>query len=466
MLAFSGVHAQSAAAGNPTPFLDTIPTEVYTSLKARLAIDNQNIAEPRAKVKAFIKTLQTDRFDYIVKTFNDDRLIKDSDLNNHVNTIFNSIIKSNPQIPQDASLFMYRSSSPNAVSFGEGTIMLSLSLLSRLENDAQVAFVLSHELAHYYREHTKTAIIRFAQLNFDRDVNKEVRNIRNNQYGQYTRIRELMTGLELSISKHSRTHELEADSVGLSLFLNSPYADAVAPVRTMEILDSIDRPVFSDLLDLKKYFDFKEYPFKETWSVYKKSDTWYYRAEISDTLQTHPGCKRRAIALEKQLQNNSGQRKNLATEEFENIRLQAMIDIIESNYHFNQYGKALFEAMVLAEKFPDNAYLHAMIGKCLYQLYVHQKNHQLGEVLELPDPGFPENYDRLLTFVHNLRLTDIEKIAYYYVTTKPKEYLLHEDFLYAVWLCSRLPVSTLSPISIAQDYRKQFPAGKYRKEMN
>lgn len=464
LLAFSTGYTQLPAVLTPTPVLDTIPPEFYTSLKLKLERDNQNIAEPQSNVKTFIKTLHTQRFDYIVKTFNEDRLMGESALNQYLDIIFKNIIQSNPQIPQDASLFVYRSNSPNATSFGEGTIIVSLSLLSRLENDAQVAFVLSHELAHYYRDHTKNAINRFARLNFDKELSKEVKSIRNSQYGRYTRMKELMKGLELSINKHSRTHEFEADSVGLTLFLNSRYADAIAPVRTMEILDSIDRPVFRDQLDLKKYFDFKEYSFKEIWGVYKKSDTWYFKPDNSDTAQTHPSCKRRGLALERQLQNFSN-KETKPTSEFESIRLQARIDLIESSYHFKQYGKALFDAMVMTEEFSESAYLHGMIGKCLYQLYIHQKNHELGKVLELPDPRFPENYDRLLTFLHILRLTDLEKIAYYYVTTKKIEYFSNEDFLYAVWLCSRLPVSKLSSLSVEEEYMTRFPNGKYRAEM-
>ena len=319
-------------------------------------------------------------------------------------------------------------------------------------------------MAHYYLGHTKAAIEKYAILNFDKEFNKKIKNIQNSQYERYSRMKELMDGTELSFNKHSRLHELEADSVGLQLFFNSPYADNETPVRTMELLDSVDYPIFTDVINLKKWFDFKGYPFNDSWLTYTKSNTWHAKKEISDTARTHPSCAFRARALKSQIAHQSRVAR-YEDQNFRTVKVQSQMDLIEANYHFKRYGKALFEALQMTEKSPDNAYLHAMIGKCLFQLYTSQKNHELGKVLELPDPRFPENYDRFLTFVHALRLNDLEKIAYYYVITRDERFFEDEEFLYAVWLCSQLPVSKLSTFSVEEDYRRLFPKGKYAWQM-
>ena len=139
--------------------------------------------------------------------------------------------------------------------------------------------------------------------------------------------------------------------------------------------------------------------------------------------------------------------------------------MIHSDFHFKDYGRALFRALLLADRYPDNVYLQAVIGKSLYQIFVYQQNHELGKVLELPDPRFPENYDRFLTFVHSLRLMELSSLAYHYVTTRPPMSFEDEEFLYAVWLCSTLQVSKLSPDKVKEEYADRFPRGKYIKHM-
>jgi hypothetical protein len=182
-------------------------------------------------------------------------------------------------------------------------------------------------------------------------------------------------------------------------------------------------------------------------------------------LETHPDCKRRAVALERQRQRLGEQSSGSTAGRVPWIREKSQFEMIHSDYHFKNYGRALFGALLLADRYPDNIYLQAIISKSLYQLFVYQQNHELGKVLELPDPRFPENYDRFLTFMHSLRLMEISSLAYYYATTRPVVSFEDEEFLHALWLCSRLQVSKLSPDKVKEEYMERFPRGKYLKQM-
>jgi hypothetical protein len=375
------------------------------------------------------------------------------------------IQKVNPRLPHDVSVFVYRSSVPNAICFGEGTIAFALSLLARLESEDQLACVLCHELAHYASKHADLKVRELAQLNYDKQLNKQVKNIKSSTYGQYTKLKDLMSGLELSLNYHSREKEFEADSIGLSLFLNTRY-NSMAPIRAMEILDSVDRSMYQSSLDIKKFFNFKNYPYRATWGEYTKSDTWFAKRNEVDSLKTHPSCKKRSLALQRQLvAAGKWSKVNVLgkNDTFSYIRTTSEFELVESEYHFKEYGKAMFRSMMMLERFPNNAYLHGMIGKSICKLYWSQRDHTLGKVLELPDPRFEENYDRFLTFVHRLRLTELENLAYQYITTQDLKYFEDENFLYSVWLCSKLSISKLSPESVSDDYRSKFPNGRYSK---
>jgi len=453
--------AKAQFTGRPAAILDTLPPGIYAVLKEKLERENASIQTDKSKVKSFIKTLQTERFEHVQKLFNDDKIIVSSPLNAYLNEIVANICKANPEIPADIAVYIERNSVANATSYGEGTIIVSLALLSRLENEQQLAFAMCHELAHYYLNHTKEAIYRFADLNFDKQLNRQARDIRNDQYGSYTRMREFMKGIELTENRHSRTKEFEADEMGLKFLLNSRYADALAPVRTMYILDSVDHEHYQRNLDFKKYFDFKSYPFKSSWTNYSREELWLVTKDESDTARTHPSCMRRAAALSRELAPLKLEESYVSAITFETVRKQAMVDLIESNYHFKKYGRALFDALVLSEQYPDDVWLHAMIGRCLYQLYVAQEAHVLSKSLEQPGQNHDENYDRFLKFIHQLRLSELENLTYHYVINQEEEYFNDEDFLYTLWLVTHLKVSQLSPLAVADDYRAKFPNGHY-----
>lgn len=457
----SVLFAQAQFSERPASILDTLPPGIHAVLKEKLEKENESIQADKAKVKSFIKTLQTKRFEHVVKLFNDDRIIVSSPLNTYLNEIVANITKENPEIPRDISVYIERNTVANATSYGEGTIIVSLAILSRLENEQQVAFVMCHELAHYYLKHTKEAIYRFAELNFDKELNRQARDIRNDQYGSYTRMREFMKGIELTENRHSRTKEFEADEMGLKFLLNSKYADAAAPVRTMQILDSVDHEGFRENLDFKKYFDFKNFPFKASWANYNREDVWQLTKDESDTARTHPSCMRRAAALSRQLAHLKLEETYVPVIPFGTVRKQAAIDLIESSYHFKKYGRALFDALVLSEQYPNDVWLHAMIGRCLYQLYVAQGAHVLSKSLDQPGQQNDENYDRFLKFVHQLRLSELENLTYNYIINQQEDYFNNEDFLYTVWLVSHLKISQLSHVAVEEDYRAKFPTGRY-----
>jgi Zn-dependent protease with chaperone function len=449
----------------PSPFYDTIPTALLSELKTQLLLENEKITAS-GRVKNFVKSVHEKRLEFIVKNINDDYFFSDqSELTRYLRSITNKIYQANPELAERVTVYAHRSTSVNAISFGNGTVAMMIGLLERLENEDQVAFVLCHELAHYHYKHSQQSIQQLAELNYDKGLKKKLDEVNKSEYGRYTKLRQLFEGLDLSFNKHSRNHEFEADSLGLLLYINAGY-DKNAPLRVIEILEGADQEFNSTPILFNKIFDFKGFPFKESWIQYEKSDVWHAPKKYadSDTAQTHPNCERRMQALIRQLQRIG--KENVAVpaagkNQIENITLQASLEIIESEYHFKKYGKAIYKALVLLNKYPDNAYLHAMVAKCLFKIHESQKKHEFGKTVELPDPRFSENYDRLLTFIHKLRLSEMANLAYHYSISQKEECFSDEEYLYAFWLCSSLEESKIDSDKVRDDYVQKFPAGRY-----
>lgn len=458
--------AQSAETFTPSAFLDTVPVEVHDALRARLLKDK---AKVRAKGREgdYIKSLYDQRFDYVVSNFNEDRFILDHPLTSTLRRITERIYASNPLLPRELSVYTYRSSVPNAVSFGEGTICLMLGLLQRVETEDQVAYILCHELAHYYAQHADRNMAELAALNYDKDLKRKINDIKRNPYGTYSKLKALFNDLDLSLSRHNRKSEFEADSLGLVYYLNTGY-NQHAPLRVMQVLGNADRGLYRENIEFKKYFDFKAFPFKESWIEYSHSSMIYASDddEEGDTLKTHPNTQKRFDRLRRQLGIADPDTMQLRVgEDFTDMRRLASFEILSSHYHFREYGKALFNAFVLAELYPRNPYPHAMISKSLYQLYKAQKEHNLEDVLELPHPRFDENYNRFLSFINKLRLHELASLAYEYATTCPMEFYTDEEFVHALWQCSRFEFSKVDAEKVAREYEQLYPNGRYLNEM-
>ena len=74
-LMLNALSGKAQFTGKPSLVLDTIPKEIQVFMNNKLAAENEAITIDKSKVKAFIKTVNKDRVDYIVKLFNENWFI-------------------------------------------------------------------------------------------------------------------------------------------------------------------------------------------------------------------------------------------------------------------------------------------------------------------------------------------------------------------------------------------------------
>ncbi len=453
------------------PVQDTVPDEVSQRLKMKLLEKKKSLSGNSSKERNFIYSLYEKQNDRLVNYFNDDYFITHDALTDYLKSVLQNILKGNPDISKEVSIYAFCESSPNAFTFWDGTIGITLSLLSRMETEDEIAFVICHELAHYSIGHTDQRIHDLAKVNYDPEIEKQIKTIRSGNYDKYTKLKKLYKDLTLSIYSHTRDQEFQADSLGFIYLLHTHY-DPGAATRLMGILDSIDTPPYKKNIDLKHFFSFKNYPFKDSWLDYSKSSMLHRVGDeeygSSDTIRTHPDCKKRIIALRKLMEENHvAEHKMQANDQrAREMAVKSEMELVHSEYHFKHYAKSLFMSLSLIDRFPENIYLHAMAVENLYKVYLGQKNHQSGKSVPLPDSRYPESYDRLLSFLQKLRLMEVASIGYNFAVTQNVNYFSDEEYLYAFWMISHVPASELSPSLIMDDYKQKFPGGRYNEVMS
>ena len=171
-----------------------------------------------------------------LKMLNSNSIIATGELYLKVNSIFDRIVKLNPEIPQNTRLVLYRSNDFNAFTMGDNIVFVHIGLLSDLKNEAQIALVLSHEIAHNTLQHVEESIIESIKNETDKNLEKEINGILRTSYGQVSALNALLLPRILESREKSRNNEFEADSLGL-LYLKKAlfnYTDALSMFHAME----------------------------------------------------------------------------------------------------------------------------------------------------------------------------------------------------------------------------------------
>jgi len=362
------------------------------------------------------------RWKSIEEKFDKQEIFLSASAQSYLNQIVSEIRKSNPSISKtEFSCYFSRSYIPNASYIGEGLILFNMGLFQRLDNESELAFILCHEIAHFLLQHAEKSMNDYVTMMNSKATQAELSKIKKSEYGKRERLLNLVEGLTFDSRRHSRSHESQADSMAVELLRNTRFSISGA-VTTMEKLDVIDTDTLNIADCLAKMFNATQYPFQKRW-LSKDAGLLGGLAklageEMADSLKTHPDCKKRIELLRNQMKDwrqTTSSNFILDSVRFVNLRDDFRYETAEYAYIDKNYTRSLFLTMELINAKPGDAYLVTHIGKLLNGLYIGQKTHTLGKVIDYPSPGNQPNYNLLLQFVQNLYLDEIAGINYYFL---------------------------------------------------
>lgn len=396
-------------------FSSTVLTSLennYTQNKAKLSGQN----------KKDLEKVYTDRWKNIQEKFTNKDIYFEKEARKYLESLVNEIVKANPALQnQSFQCYFSKSGIPNAEYLGEGLILLNMGLFSRLQNESQTAFILCHELAHYYLQHSEKSIESYVMTLNSKEVQNELKNIKKAEYGKRAVLEKLLKGLTFDSRRHGRLHESEADSMAVEFMKNTRFEMGEA-LKTLDLLDAIDADTMMIAGTLERMFDFEGFPFKKKWiakeegllgghALLQKDET------LADSLKTHPDCQKRIQILEPLIQKYTGANKVLnpvSAKKFEELGHRFKYEIADHSFASENYTKSLYYTIEL-EEYPADPYLITQIGKMFNGLYNAQVKHTLSKVIELPAPYFEPNYNLLLQFIQNLYKEDFAAISYHFL---------------------------------------------------
>lgn len=340
-----------------------------------------------------------------------------------VKNLIERLRKNNSQIPQNLKILIAKDNTPNAYCFADGTFVINMGLFNWLNNDDQLAAVISHELGHKISEHTlKTFLSMIEQDKMDRMVVQDIKSTKENRN---QRAFDVMKNRIYRKGAENRKQEMQADSLGYVVFKNSDFkkAEYVNALKRLEDFDTIS-PRELKVETYKKYFNLPKQEFKDKWL--KKEDFSLYNYNHfkeklnKDSLRSHPEMVLRINNLKKvfpELKNDVPDEK--PSDSYSAVEKIARMETLPNFYHSEDYGVGIYASLQFLQDNEEEKYYKNWLGKCFAKIYEARKNYNLNRYLDRVDPkNQSESYQQFLNFMWNLSLDEIKNIADYYQTTE------------------------------------------------
>jgi hypothetical protein len=399
---------------------DLYLTTVKKAIKLKYLADSAAITGPNKKYEV---ALYRSRYDFLNEMFNDKEIIGNERINSYLTDVTQQIINSNPSLKNLGTRFLFsRAWWPNAFSTGEGTIVFNMGLLTKLNTESEMVFVLCHELAHLYLDHSNKSIQQYITTVYSDEMQRKLKDLKRQEFATNKELAKLEKAVAFNNRRHGRSHETEADSMAM-VFIKNTNFDANGAITCLAMLDDADKDNYNTEKFLPQVFNFADYPFKQQWI--KKEEAFFgvnneqkITDKEADSLKTHPDCKQRIAKLQPtvaQIINSNPNKIEVDKILFDSLKKVFAFEAIAFCYQAKNISRCLYLALELQQLYPNNVYVHTAIGNCLNLIYQKQKEHTLNQVVSLPSPFQEKNYNTLLEFIQNLRLRDIAAISYSYL---------------------------------------------------
>lgn len=378
----------------------TIPEE-FLKLTSEKYKEDYNSNEDKGLDKDFFLSTRY----FIDELLLSGNILFNEDLSNYVNKVAKYILRKEKKLFKELQFYVLKSNSVNAFSTDQGIIFVTTGLLAQLENEAQLAYILAHEVAHYTEKHAREGYV-------------ERQNIKNGK-GKYSRLSYEDKIGELSI--YSKDNEHEADSRGIEIFLESEY-DIETVFTSFEVL-------------LYAYLPFEDIKFDSTFfntdilfipgEMFPDSINQITKEEdFNDHLSTHPNVQKRmdkSFDVIGDRESRGNLKFKISESTFSTVRTLARLESINLSLANREYVDAIYSIYLLKRKLVDNKFLDFSLAKALYGLAKYKNHFRYNEVTIKPKKTEGELY-ALAYFFKNISKEQLNVLAYRYVYDVAQKY--------------------------------------------
>lgn len=298
------------------------------------------------------------------------RVLFGDPLSQFVESVAEKVLKANDRedLLDDLRFYVLKSQEVNAYATSNGVVMVTVGLLSRIENESQLAFILAHEIQHYVLKHS------LQQYKY-----RKVQRKKSSKLDEDGALKDMY--------QFSKDHEMEADEKGFQMMLRSGY-DLVEGVFVFDMLKYGDFPFLEMKLALDS-FEHDAYRFpkalKDAVAMQVQAaeieDAKYLEQEGNDDNKTHPSLDRRVVRLRDMI---DGEPKKAAAfflvgeQRFKEMQRLARYELLMIYARRADYGELFYLTQVMRKLYGQGLFFDKMEAMSLYGLLLHDsKEHDL-----------------------------------------------------------------------------------------
>lgn len=366
----------------------------------------------RTEVFAFYKDISDD----FEATINKNYFVYNQKYADFFDRILAKIKLGNPEYSgiKEVKIILSFGTTSNAYTVGDGIIVVLFPLIQNVKSENELAFILCHEIAHNILGHSYERIIDYAELITSIDIKNKTKEITKNRYNKGELASGLFKKIVYNKQKNNRVIEHQADSLGFVLYRNSFTGYEHEAFNSLINLDKIDRVEDSlTISDYKRLLSTEKFPLDQAWFDQLQSTSYNYDNSAKfwqiDSLKTHPESKERANLIKKQFHLNQST-KIISSNEFKLLQNSSKYNYVLGLFVIQEYGKSLYESLLLYKHEPESKFLKSLIFKNLVKLQQAQNDYKLNKYLDSVNPKYYDHYNLFLNVFRQLRKSQLNSI--------------------------------------------------------
>jgi Peptidase family M48 len=321
----------------------------------------------------------------------------------YLNKIKDLILKDYPDIKDQIRVYTYKSPMVNALATNEGVVFVTTGLIARLNSEAQLAYILSHEISHFVKKHPINAYVEKI------DLSKKDKSFKKLSGSNKFKL----------LAQKSRETEMEADTYGYNFYHKTSY-NVNAPEQAFHILDQANMPYqVNGELTTKSFYDIENKINDSIFSTTNFSNTielGLNKGEEDVLFSSHPAIDERLKNAKNKIGDRKGGSEFLISEAWFNYCKNTSRTVnVTQLLNLGMYSEAFHYCYLLEKEFGEQNFLMKLKLRTLYELAkVKNKSKQIDKDLlgfEIKEIDDRDAY--LIAYIHAIKYEKNNKVSKY-----------------------------------------------------
>lgn len=315
-------------------------------------VDTLTIRKSSKEGKVTVDFLEQSNFMLDELMYSGDVLVND-EVGVYVNEVLDIILADDPDLRSKLRAYITLAPEVNAFANDRGVVLVNLGLFNKLNNEAELASILAHEITHFAKQHNLSSRLKAVEI----------------ATGQGSKRMRTIQGFLLRKHAYDRNLEYEADREGALRLTKTNYKLRSA-TDVFELLSKAQEPFVNEFKnyntlnvsgidfskDLYSYFKDMDSLRLEKVKELKKSEE---NNEERELYSTHPAVAQRELEIIETLEGydlDTGELFILGEERFK--RCQQIARLTQSRLLTNQgqFSEALYHSLALENELPEHKY--------------------------------------------------------------------------------------------------------------